>query len=145
MDLELIRYGNTPKGVFGEITILGKKYQTVEKPYINNEPFISSVPAGEYRLVPHPSKRHGKTWALVNEDLGVYQWDVPEAKRYAILIHVANRPRELEGCIGIGRELGAIGQDWAVLNSRNSINEILALLAQEEGHTLTIRWANPES
>lgn len=141
VNIEMLRYGNTPQGVFGEITIKGEKFKTVERPYLDNKPYISSVPSGEYNLVPHMSRQHGETWALVNHDLGVYHWPHDKAERFAILIHVANKPSELAGCIGVGERLGALKQDWAVLNSRLSIQRVMALLSRDIAHTITIRWA----
>lgn len=141
MNIELVRFGNTEKGVFGELTVGSKTYNTVERPYINNEPYLSSVPAGEYRLVPHSSQKHGDTWALVNHELGVYHWPHDDAKRFAILIHVANKPSQVEGCIGVGARLGILNKSWAVLSSGPSIKKVLTTLATETTHTLTIRWA----
>ena len=142
MNIELIRYGNTEKGVFGEIVIGGNKYKTVERPYLDNLPNISSVPAGVYKLEPHESERWGSTWALVNKSLGVHHWPGEGVKRFAILLHVANRPHELAGCIGLGKFLGAIGGEFAVTSSGPAVHEALGILSKDTVHTLTIRWAD---
>lgn len=143
MNLELVRYGSIPnKGTFGELKLGSIKVSTLEREWLNNAPMVSCVPVGEYTLEHHESKIHGQTWALVSHDLGVYHFEDVKAKRTAILIHAANRMEELEGCIGVGMYLGAIGQDWAVMDSKRALKVVLDSLRTEDSHKLTIRWAN---
>ena len=148
MDLKLLRHGSIPgKGTFGDI----HGFPCIEREWLNNAPNVSCVPTGTYKLVPHSSqKRHiGETWALVNEPLGIYHYpdeDNPMIKRWGILIHIANRPEQLEGCIGVGSHWGvSTGKDtlphWGVSSSRRAMEHFLALLSDESEHTLTIKYA----
>ena len=138
VDLKLYRFDKTQHGTFGELIVGNARFKTVERLYANNEPFISSVPPGVYTLEPHISRRHGKTWALVNHELGVYHWKDAKAKRYAILIHIANRAGELAGCIGLGKYLGFVRGEIAVTNSSMAVSDALDILSHEKVHTLEI-------
>lgn len=67
----------------------GKELFTLERPWLNNTPFVSCIPEGLYIA------RRNQT--------GKHQWyellDVPE--RTFIEIHTATRVNHLEGCIGL--------------------------------------------
>lgn len=138
VDLKLYRLDQTARGIFGELHVGDARFTTVERPYLDNKPFVSSVPAGKYELRPHESQQHGATWALVNEDEGVYQYPNPAAKRYAILIHVANKPSELAGCIGVGKFIGFVDGQFAVTKSGVAMVDVLNALSRQHRHTLTI-------
>ena len=151
MILKLLRYGSTPRGTFGELTVGNHVLQTVERPYLGNAPRISAVPAGRYTLEPHHSDKHGDTWALVNHALGVYHEPDPAAKRFAILIHIANQMHELEGCIGVGKTLGVVRSDetgdleWAVMSSVSAMALLRDVLMNAPGpHNIDITWNDPE-
>lgn len=77
---------------------------SLERPWADNKPFVSCIPKGVYTLEPHEYKGKINTFALVNEELGVTHWQENHSTRYAILIHPANRPEELAGCIAPGLE-----------------------------------------
>jgi len=108
---------------------------------------VSCVPAGTYRLVPHDSEAHPKTWALVNSALWVYHWDtdVPLQQRplarTLVLIHSANFAAELRGCIapGKGRAIDPSGRRM-VTQSRIAMSQLQALLPWGDGieHLLEI-------
>jgi hypothetical protein len=92
----------------------GPVLQTLELPWIS-DPLstggmhnMSCVPRGTYDLVLHDTPTHPKTFALSNPQLGVVHEPDPAYPnaRVACLIHVANFPGELEGCIGLGLNAG---------------------------------------
>ena len=114
------RFPSTKHGVFGFATIGGEQFYSIERPWLNNEPSISCVPRGTYTLEQHDSRAHPDTYALVNEDLGVYHYPAPGSKRTVILIHVANTIRDIEGCIGLGMDLGCVAGRWAVIDSNRA-------------------------
>jgi uncharacterized protein DUF5675 len=101
----------------------------------------SCVPRGEYRLEKHSSEAHPNTWALVNPALDVIHYedrDRPNS-RCLVLIHVANRARELRGCIGIGRARAQEPEGtWMVTHSRLTMIELQRLLPYGNDHTLEI-------
>lgn len=89
MELQLIRT-NYPKGVNGVLLLDGMELcKTIELPWLRNEPRISCIPEGRYRL----RKRYSPKFKWHFELLGV-------RGRKDILIHPANHAAlELKGCI----------------------------------------------
>jgi hypothetical protein len=111
-----------------------------EADYPGGAPDRSCVPPGIYQLALHDTAKHPKSFALVNAALGVIH--EPDAAypnaRVACLIHVANFPRDLEGCIGVGT---ASGED-CIRNSVIAYGEFTRAVPWIAGHTLTI-WNPP--
>jgi hypothetical protein len=146
--LKLVRWGSTPHGTFGELTLpSGKKLYTIERPWEGNSNNISCIPAGCYPLVEHTSRK------MQTLSRGKYQtaWMVSEVVgRTLILLHVANTMFNLEGCIGLGLGLGWIespsgtGSRWAVTQSSPAIDLLMEELSARSEWVLDIRWAIPE-
>jgi RHS repeat-associated protein len=84
---------------------------SLELPPINNKPFDSSIPPGEYPASIFESPKFNKKPVVL--------LDVPG--RDMIEIHPGNFPEDTQGCILPGKELGQSG----VLKSRDAMNEIL--------------------
>ncbi len=111
---------------------LGKVYfkgefecYTVERPWLSNKPFISCIPPGTYEIHEHKSPKHGKCYALKNHDLGVGT-NKGDSVRWGCLIHVANWPKQVEGCIGPGK--GLHPKYWGVASSRDAIIDLYNLI-----------------
>jgi hypothetical protein len=120
--LRLVRELLTPACCRGALEVLGPdgktalRLFTIEKPWLPHhdggragEPFRSCVSPGVYRLNAFERPNGDKVWRLSNPRLDVFplDTDIPPARRgkgrYLILIHVANRARDVVGCIGPGR------------------------------------------
>lgn len=103
------RFCYADSGVFGKLILpSGQHLFTVERPWLNNARGISCIPEGQYLCVPRYYNRGGyKAVEITNVD-----------NRSHILFHVANRPKDIMGCVGVGTKLGSIGGDWAILNSK---------------------------
>lgn len=140
MNVLLHRLTDNGKCTQGMLEIAGEEFFSLERPWVEGAPGgqkgVSCVPEGLYRLVPHDSEAHPKSFALVNEDLHVYHLSVPQdgQGRTACLIHAANWPQELRGCIALGMQKGTN----AVFQSRLAIKRFYELVPWEEGHTLEI-------
>lgn len=126
----------------------GVVFATIERPWIENpngpggKSRESCVPPGLYTVIPHHSVHFPNTYALVNHKLGVYYQpdDVPEGQKWgrtAILIHVANRVRDVIGCIGIGLEHGKLESEPAVLKSTLAMRQLDTMLNRQK-HQLEI-------
>jgi len=100
---------NESFGRFGMLEIAGRKIISCERWWADNLPYQSCIPMGTYKLQPHFG-RHGEGFAFVNHKLGVYQSPEPGALRYACVIHPANYPVELMGCMSFG--------DWFLSSHR---------------------------
>lgn len=135
MQIELIRYAYNPRSVMGYLICPGLKLFTIERPWKNNEPFVSCIPTGQYRVTRRHSEKFGDHWLLL---------DVPE--RSLILIHVANYASELQGCIGIGtgQSIDKKRLCHMVTNSRKAMERFNDLLADETEFQLIIRGFHPE-
>jgi hypothetical protein len=109
--LELVRFAYLEDCTLGRLTLPGGvQLATIERPWVPNplgaggKLSTSCVPDGLYTLQPYDSPKHGPTWCLVNDSLGVHFDKRPEelVGRTMIQLHVANRAAELEGCIAPG-------------------------------------------
>lgn len=115
MTLTLIRFCSAPFGTFGYLDIAGVRLYTVERPWLDNERNVSCIPPGHYRCAPRRFFRGGYD--------AIEVLDVPD--RTHILFHKANLPRHVEGCIGVGAQLGCLGGEWAVLRSAEGFGELM--------------------
>lgn len=123
IDLTITRFAYTPMGVFGTYTLKsGIQYFTVERPWLNNQSGISCIPSGIYRCIPHFFNR-GNYAAI--EITGV-------PNRSAILIHIANKAIELNGCIAPGKSLGVLDNMWAVTFSGLAFNDLMGVYGGKE-------------
>lgn len=82
------------------VTPLWEAY-TVERPWLDNQPYTSCIPAGTYKAFTRVSPSNGNVIELI---------DVPG--RTFIQFHVANWAWQLEGCIGVGltRKVDGVGK-----------------------------------
>ena len=89
MEVELVR-SYDPNGTSGSIWYAGQKIcESIELPWLNNQPKVSCIPEGRYRL---------KTLIPPGKSKLIQICDVPG--RSGILIHAANDAfKELKGCI----------------------------------------------
>lgn len=115
MNLSMRRIIQNDKCTQGTLTLPDQSdLQTLELPWVpdpncpGGHPDVSCVPPGLYQLVLHDTAKHPRSFALVNPDLGVIHEPDPQFPNYrvACLIHVANFPAQLEGCIGVGMTTG---------------------------------------
>ena len=127
MLLLLERFAYTKYGTVGTLTFGNLSLSTIELPWRGNERGRSCIPPGMYNAQRHQSPQHGDTLWLRG---------VPE--RSEILIHIANSPQDLDGCIAIGRSYGW-WKDRGELAVWNSADGVTALLnaVQESTDTNT--------
>lgn len=135
--LILRRFRSDKGGTFGTLEVEGVMFFTVERPWEDNLPFVSCIPEGDYTLAPHNSKKYGDVLCLVGD--GVTQNKEPDSKRYACLIHTANYPYDVEGCIGLGDNY--IADKNMVTNSRQSIIDFYDIVSPNKAHELKIENA----
>ena len=122
-------------GVFGKLSHRGIPIMhTVERPWLSNQRSISCIPAGVYRLKRYTSKNYPSAFYLENEDLGVSLQG--NTQRTAILIHVGNFVKDVQGCIAPGLELHPT--TWGVSQSRLAMTELNKLIKEGEEWELVI-------
>lgn len=93
--IEITRFALFGDRTLGRLKIDDLELWTIERPWINNVPFKSCIPTGQYKVRRTNSPRFGPdTWQVQ---------DVPD--RTHILFHVANTSADVVGCIGCGISL----------------------------------------
>lgn len=145
MNLVLERFAYTPTDTQGVLTANGKRFYTIERPWIpgpnpGGMSMESCVPDGKYKLVKHTRPDGTKTVALVNPRLGVWhqEWDRPhDWGRYLILLHSGNTTADVVGCIAPGLFRTHYQNRIWVTNSRAAMRR----LNPQRFKTLTIRPA----
>jgi len=102
---------------------------TLEEPWKNNEPRISCIPPGVYRVARHDSDRHPHTWRVEG---------VPG--RSGILFHPGNTTWDTEGCILVGRHHGLLEGVCAVLDSQAAMADLSYLTKDWTGFWLAVEF-----
>ncbi len=109
MDIKIVRRYKGIYGIIGELYIHNThKYYTLE----NKE---KAIPAGKYRMWIQRSNKFNRDLIHLN---------VP--RRTGIMIHPANHPEELRGCIALGYI--ADNETEKILNSRLACNDFFNLV-----------------
>ena len=129
MILNLIRYAYTPDETLGLLkfpVIEGaSKYAlwTVECPWLDNVPFQSCIPDGEYTLQAFDSPKHPDAWVIT-----------PVPGRTGILFHVGNHSGDVTGCVcpGITRS------GTMVKNSADAMRLLNYVLDRNVQHQIVI-------
>ena len=92
---------------------------TLELPDLGNQPNISCIPKGTYRLTKRTSEKHGNHFMINDVN-----------NRSYILIHSGNYSSQIQGCMLVGDDLSFINNDSYidVSNSKDTVNKLLELL-----------------
>lgn len=98
----------------------------VEPAWENNKKGKSCIPFGTYDILPHQSPKYGECYVLSCPDLGVTAYG--PSHRTHCLMHSANLPEQLEGCMAPGKEFGVVNGKWAVVSSKVAFNQLMAYL-----------------
>ena len=95
------------------------KCKTLELAYKDNLPFISCIKKGIYDVVKRWSKKYGFHFRVLDKN-----------GRYMILIHVLNKYKQTEGCIGVGEKHTDIDGDGFkdVTNSKKTLSLLYDLM-----------------
>lgn len=105
-------------GTFGRLFVPGYSCYTVERPWLENRPWVSCIPCGTYGVEAQRYNRGGyETCGLM---------DVPN--RTHILIHRGNLPTDVQGCIAVGTDVGCVNGKWAVTGSAAAFEELWAVV-----------------
>ena len=76
------------------------------------------------------SPKFGNTYALINHALGV-GIKPGDSHRSLILLHAANKPSELQGCIAPGTSLTCFSSEWGVSYSKSALKKVMKVAEQE--------------
>lgn len=134
------RYASTKNGVQSNVTFEGNHWHGLERPWLDNLPFMSCIPTGEYVLLPWESPTFGPVYIFIGGTVSVEEGF---GTRYTCLIHAANYTRQLQGCLALGQNKS----DWhepeksaAVWSSRNALDDFKSKLGYSEPVLASISW-----
>jgi len=139
MKIRLERFAQVPgMGTYGCLHIAGERLFTVEREWLDNVAFSSCIATGDYVLKKHKYRGDFDTFAIVGGTVSQYQQEGYE--RFACVFHVANKPEELCGCIGLGLSPAVFNKKWGVANSAVATERFLEILwaSDDDVHTLEI-------
>ena len=137
MDLHIIRV-NLVAGApeWGVLLINGQpSFVTMELPWKDNHPETSCIPTGLYVAKKRPAQAK-----ITNGNKLAFEVMNVEG-RSGILIHVANIPSDIKGCIGIGMMYGVLGNEPAILQSRPAFDRFMTTTALVDTCSLLITHA----
>ena len=128
INLLLVREDFTDKSTIGTLYINGDRIcDTLENPYLDNKPNISSIPLGEYsvrlRLARESASR---------DYLHLLVQSVPYRKY--ILFHVGNYPTQTKGCILVGLTRG----NNFVKNSKDAMSFLMEEIVTLGGENINL-------
>lgn len=117
----LTRFAHLPTAEIGRLTGDGIEgvIWTLELPWRDNRREVSCIPVGKYKLRRWASARHPVSLEILGE----------EPERSAVLIHPANRTKEIRGCIALGRELGGMPESPVLGRSKAAVQILFDLVA----------------
>lgn len=141
MNLLLERFAYSPDGTFGKLYIEDFVCYTCEKPWEGNAKRVSCIPEGNYTMELRQS-------GVVSDSTAgefVEGWEIKDVPgRTFIMLHPANWPSELAGCISQGRHYAIMRKANGVTHSRDTFREMMNLLRDDDQHTITIRQYSPQ-
>lgn len=126
--IDILRVGQSPFGTFGVMREGQTPFAlTLERPWEDNAPNRSCVPAGVYLCEAYDSPKFGPTYRVL---------DVPG--REGILFHTGNRLRDTLGCILVGEEFALDGERPFLARSRDGFHEFLQRVKGNQRFSLRI-------
>lgn len=129
--VKLERFGSIPgMGTYGHLTIGSFECLTVEREWLDNKPGESCIPPGEY---PFKLSTYYKGGYPAYEIFGV-------PNRNRILIHIANKPTDVQGCVGLGKHWGWIDGEWAVSSSREVFGCFMGAMGNVTEDTIKVYY-----
>ena len=143
MQLHLLRTEQTEDGIFGTLKVGAYIVHTCEDDWRDNQPSVSCIPAGSYRLHRTIYQKHGyETFEVTG---------VPGRSR--ILIHPGNTEEDTQGCILVGLRRGLLRvpdeddpahpmvMKRAVVASQDAFRRFMSEMAHVDEAELTVEWA----
>jgi len=139
--LMLSRNDRTVAGVFGELVFPdGWSCKTVEREWLDNQTKVSCIPDGVYTL----GLRYSPVVQRITRGRYKEGWEVEDVVgRSYIMIHPANWPTDLQGCIGVGSKIAMLqAKDGklhkGVTNSQATFDKVMDRLNERSEWVLDI-------
>lgn len=121
MFVDITRFAYFENATMGRLRTGDFQCWTLERPWKDNEPFVSCIPDGIYECRPFSGRKFQDVVEIC---------DVPN--RTVILIHAANLPSELSGCIAPGLNCHFDSEGGSrVWNSRKALTRLFEVAGKE--------------
>lgn len=109
--------------------------KTVERPWLDNEPFVSCIPSGAYTM----RMRRSPVVERTSGGEFTHGWEVTDVPgRTYIMVHPGNWSRNVEGCIAVGTGFDPAMKQAMVTHSRDAFRDFMAALDGEDECLLLI-------
>lgn len=132
------RDNSSKDGTFGVLRADFFQCYTLEPEWLNNERGFSCIPDGEYECEIVDSPKYGRVYGLktshINRDNVLTHWGNFAA--------TAPGKTNTEGCVLLGRAIGEIAKQRALLSSRDAFTAFMAEM-DSEPFVLKIEWREP--
>lgn len=114
----LVRHNLSKHGTQGTMFLDRERIaETLENPWLNNQPNISCIPSGKYIVESYSSKKYPN------------HWEIKDVKgRAYILIHEGNYTKDTRGCVLVGNKYGNLGNRFFVRNSKVTLKKLKDIL-----------------
>lgn len=132
--LEIIRLEQDKTQTVGVLKYHGKILcWTLEKPWKDNQRYVSCIPEGEYQAVRFASNRFGITFKIMTPN------GEEPAPRDGILFHWGNTHVDTIGCILLGLEVGYLKDLRAVVGSKRAFERFIRTMGLVDNCKCIIR------
>ena len=132
MNIVVERLCYHPKGVLGRFHIKDQEFYTIERAWVNNEPYISCIPEGNYIALPYSSEKYPDTFEVM---------EVPNRTKI-LFCHKGNYPHNVQGCFALG--LSVWDDRIAVQSSKAAMEKFRELTKGVEEIQLSVGSYFPE-
>lgn len=145
--IRLIRGHAFEMGTPGRLILpSGWECSTMERPWLDNETYVSCVPPGRYPL----RLRHSEVVRRASKGRYAKGWEVADVPgRSYIMFHPGNTIDDSEGCILPGRVFSAwmVEEEmrWAVTSSQDTFAELMRELNNNLEWEIEIKYFDPET
>lgn len=141
MHLQLIRYKRTPDSTQGILFNLSTFLAyTLELPWLNNQPNISCIRIGNYRVSPWRRPNGDNVFILRGESVCALPAELDEKKtRCLILFHTGNTCQDIQGCISPGLTAGinTVGRSGDAMNALHKYTKPYLSMNKSFGLTIS--------
>jgi len=121
--IKIVRLAQVKGAMLGSMLIDGVPlFWTLEPAWKGNTPHLSCIPEGQYQMRREQSAKYGELYEVLN---------VP-GRDGILCAHVGNTAVDTEGCIVIGRMVGSLEKEPAVLRSKEAVELFRQMLRPTE-------------